>query len=175
MQWRRRRGSGRALALPLGFKVSKFQAILYYLGDIASNFWTISYFLGKFASNFWAVQYSSDVSISVKTFFFFLEVTLIWTEKPIAFRAKFNVSFRGKAWCPPNPFELLRPCIFDLMLFDNWYTSRDEIVLRPNFLELWKNGRITKFYELALYFSWIRNLRFVVSHRIYLPFICWAR
>ena len=33
-----------ALAPTLGFKVSKFWAILYYLGNIALKFWAISFF-----------------------------------------------------------------------------------------------------------------------------------
>ena len=45
MLWRRRRGGrGGAGPPPLGFKVSKFRAILYYLGNIALKFWAISFF-----------------------------------------------------------------------------------------------------------------------------------
>ena len=42
------------------------------------------------------------VSILEQTFF--LEVTLIWAEKPISFRAKFNVIFRAKVWGPLKSF-----------------------------------------------------------------------
>ena len=53
--------------------------------------------------------------------FIFLEVTLIWTQKLIAFPTKFNIIFRAKAWCPPNPLELLRPCLlFIVFIIMNW-------------------------------------------------------
>ena len=35
--------------------------------------------------------------------------TLIWTKKRSLFGQN-SMSFRAKVWCPPNPFELLRPC-----------------------------------------------------------------
>ena len=43
------------------------------------------------------------VSRWVRTFFFFfLEVTTIWTEKTIDLSGNFQVIFRAKLWCPPQ-------------------------------------------------------------------------
>ena len=81
--------------------------------------------------NFGQFNFHQTVSISVKTFFsfffwrsphfgqknrlnfskdlFYLEITLIWTKKPIAFRPN-SMSFFGQTFgAPPNSFELLRP------------------------------------------------------------------
>ena len=111
-QWRRRWRSAGHWHPPLGFKVSKFRAISYYLGKIASKFWAILHqnfgqfhiFWASLGQNFGQFNIHQTVSISVETFFlFFLEVTLIGTEKSIAFRAKLiQCHFSGKSLVPPQ-------------------------------------------------------------------------
>ena len=56
---------------PLGFKVSKFWAILYHLGNIALKFWQFHIFRASLRQNFGQFNLHQTVSISVKTFFFF--------------------------------------------------------------------------------------------------------
>ena len=126
-QWHKSWGGRGALAPPLGFKVSKFCAISYHLGNIASKFWAKSNYLGKFTSKFWAISCPSNSpnfseDLCFVFLFFFSEVTLIPIEKPSQFQwrpfffwghlnldrktdrfsGKIQSHFSGKSLVPPQ-------------------------------------------------------------------------
>ena len=127
--WRRRWGVLGALAPRLVSKCRNFGQFYIIWAMLHQNFGQFHIFWASLRQNFGQFNIHQTVSISVKTFFsfwrsphfgqknrlnfsddlFYLEVTLIWTEKPIAFRPN-SISFFGQTFgAPPNSFELLRP------------------------------------------------------------------
>ena len=100
--WRRKAGGpGGHWPSPLGFKVSKFQAILCYLGNIASKFWAISYFSGKFASKFRGnLIFIKPSQFQWRPFFFGDHLNL--HRKTDHFPGKIQCHFSGKSLMPPQ-------------------------------------------------------------------------
>ena len=120
-QWRRRWGSGGALAPRLVSKWPNFGQFYIIWAILHQNFGQFHIFWAILRRNFGQFNIHQTVSILVKPFFFFLEITLTWTEKPIAFRGNLMSFFGQKFGAFPNPFELQRP----------WCDIRDKQPILP--------------------------------------------
>ena len=72
-------GAGGAVAPPFGSKRRK-----------SSKIWANGLFIWANSLDIWALHWQNSVPVSVKTFFFFffLENTSIWTEKPFKFQER---------------------------------------------------------------------------------------